>query len=199
LSQLVSQSDLLEKIKPRQVENDFSKAGLNKEGDYQIQNERFKTRVRQSDQVGQNTSHVVQCINRYQRVIMTDMNNCRFEGTATRAKGKTTTIRLKGQAPSGILRSIRVIGLPDPTNSERARDELIYLLLTGQKSLQESSFIQRLWFPHSVGRMVKSHPEKIVSPMGLNDSQCTAMRAMVGKSPIVIVHGTFYVILAFMH
>jgi len=127
---------------------------------------------------------------------MTYHNNHRIEGTPTSAKGKTTTIRLrKGKVPSGKLRSVKVVGLPEPTNSEKARDELVYLVLIGQKNLQESSFTQKLWFPHVVGRsstIAKAHlPKVTTSPKGLNDSQCTAMRAMVGNSPIVIVHGTF--------
>jgi hypothetical protein len=53
LSRLVVQSDLLEKIKPQEVKNDFSKASLDKQGKIQLQNERFKTRVRPSHQVRQ--------------------------------------------------------------------------------------------------------------------------------------------------
>ena len=136
------------------------------------------------------------------RVIMTDCNNHRFEGTPTRAKGKTTTIGLrKGNVPSGNLRSVKVVGLPELTSSESARDELIHRVLVGQKSLQESSFIQMLWFPHEVGRpttIAKADlPKEATSLKDLNNSQCTAMRAMVGNSPIVIVHGTFDLISAF--
>ena len=178
LSQLVAQSDLLEKLKPREVQNDFSKAGLDKMGEFQLQNARFKTRVRRNNQV-----------------VMTDRNNRQFRGIATHSRGKTTTIAIrKGGAPGGNLRTVKVVGLPEPTNSERARDELIYLVLAGQKSLQKSLFIQRLWFPDTVGQSTTVNSqqlENIVSPMDLNKSQHAAMCAMVGKSPIVIVHGTF--------
>ena len=132
---------------------------------------------------------------------MTDCNNHSFKGSATEAKGKTTTINLRrGKMPSGNLRSVKVVGLPEPTNSDSARDELIYLVLTGQKKLQESSFTQKLWFPHvdRPSTIAKAHlPEEAIPSKRLNDSQYTAMRAMVGNNPIVIVHGTFDYILAF--
>jgi regulator of nonsense transcripts 1 len=127
---------------------------------------------------------------------MRDSNNRRFEGTASETKGKTTTILLqKGKGPSN-LRSVKVVGLQDATNSERTRDELLYLVLAGQKSLQESPFIQRVWFPHRFDQTTSTatdsgRPEKVSTSIKLNDSQCNAMRAMVGKSPIVVVHGTF--------
>ena len=58
---------------------------------------------------------------------MTDEKNRQIEGIATKAKGKTTTITLrKGKPPSGNLRTVKVVGLPDPTNSETARDKLLY-------------------------------------------------------------------------
>src|SRR6266545_6825418 len=122
---------------------------------------------------------------------MTDRNNRQFEGIATSSKGKTTTIASrKGKAPGGNLQTVKVVGLPEPTNSERARDEFIYLVLAGQKTLQKSLFIQRLWFPDIVGRSTTVNSHRL-SPMELNNSQHTAMCAMVGEPPIVIVHGTF--------
>jgi hypothetical protein len=125
---------------------------------------------------------------------MTDENNHRIVGTAATAKGKTTTIIVgNGKLPSGNLRTVKVVGTPDPTNSEIARDELISLVLTGKKKLLDSPFVQMLWFPDTAGQTAStvkgSKLENVVPQMELNNSQCTAMRAMVGKSPIVIVHG----------
>jgi hypothetical protein len=124
---------------------------------------------------------------------MRDGNNQRLEGTATKLKGKVTTIKLRGgKAPSGNLRTVKVVGLPEPTNSEKVRDELVCLVLAGQKQLRQSSFIRRLWFPRDrqTRTLDASQPASVTSSMRLNDSQSTAMRAMVGNSPIVIVHGT---------
>jgi hypothetical protein len=52
LSLLVAQSDLLEWNKPKEVPNDFSRGGMNKQGKFELHNLRYKTRVRRSEQVG---------------------------------------------------------------------------------------------------------------------------------------------------
>jgi len=80
---------------------------------------------------------------------------------------------------------------------EKARDEFIYLILTGRKSLRRSPFIRRLWFPrwkcidYESTVVEFEYAEKMAGVMKLNDSQRAAMHAMVGDLPLIVVHGTF--------
>lgn len=67
LVRLVTQSDLLEKIKPREVQNDFSKACFDNRGEFKIHNSRFKTKIRQDDQVRQCNFQIMLCINHFSR------------------------------------------------------------------------------------------------------------------------------------
>lgn len=129
---------------------------------------------------------------------MIDDRGNEFRGTARGAKGKTTTINIEGKNyPKGGLREVKVVGRADNTNAEKARDEFIYLILTGRKSLRGSPFIRRLWFPRwkcidCESTVVEfEYAEEMASVMKLNDSQRAAMHAMVGDLPLIVVHGTF--------
>jgi len=51
LALLVSQSDVLEWNKPKEIVSDFSRGGMNKEGKYEIINSRYKTRVKKGEHV----------------------------------------------------------------------------------------------------------------------------------------------------
>ena len=129
---------------------------------------------------------------------MIDDRGNEFRGTAKGAKGKTTTINIEGKSyPKGGLREVKVVGRADYTNSEKARDELIHLIMTGRKTIRKSPFIRRLWFPRWKSIDFEStvvefdYAEMMAGVMNLNDSQRAAMHAMVGDLPLVVVHGTF--------
>lgn len=90
------------------------------------------------------------------------------------------------------MQTVRVVGRQDPTNSERARDEFLLHILQGKKTLRNSTFIRRLWFPshrkHRSGNRIQAPPGPLYIP-DLNDSQVEAVSAMVSEDPLVIVHG----------
>lgn len=122
-----------------------------------------------------------------------------YIGTAQRSQGKRTTVNLHGrQRDIGEVTEVKVVGRPELTNSERAREDLIHLLLTGQKSLLDSSFIRAVWFPQRKELKPKNPTvvlsrkfvESITAKMKLNESQCRVVRGMVGDTPILVARGT---------
>lgn len=98
---------------------------------------------------------------------------------------------------TGSLQSVKVIGRQELTNSEKARDELILLLLQGQKTLRNSPFIRSVWFPRwkqlknrdGSADVSQAEARALTQQMGLNPSQQEVGLAMVSGPPIVIAHG----------
>jgi regulator of nonsense transcripts 1 len=111
------------------------------------------------------------------------------------AVGKTTTIKLNDQSFEGNVQNVRVIGRQEPTNSEKARDKFFLHVLQGKKTLRNSTFIRRLWFPsHRKNRGGNRTQIPAFTPLyrnipDLNPSQNEAVSAMVSEEPLVIVHG----------
>jgi hypothetical protein len=62
-------------------------------------------------------------------------------GRVVRAKGKGTSIRYTGKAPSGVVRKVKVIGRleEDSTNAEAARIEFILALLKDRPEPEDAS------------------------------------------------------------
>lgn len=126
---------------------------------------------------------------------MTNTAGQEYIGHARGAQGRTTTIGFLGARLTGELQSVRVVGRQDLTNTEKARDEFILLVLRGQRSLQESQFIKLLWFPPSGSRrrrkpITVDDTKLILIPLqSLNESQSRVATAMISDRPIVIAHG----------
>jgi len=127
------------------------------------------------------------------KVILIDGEGNEFVGDARKARGRTTMIHSNNQLPDS-LRSIRVIGRPEPTSAEKAADELLLFLLQGKATLRKSLFIYEIWFPPMLRHRrtsVDENPKLFAFP-GLNESQANAATAMITSSPeLVVVHGKF--------
>ncbi|KAF5376648.1 hypothetical protein D9615_007819 [Tricholomella constricta] len=173
LGELIRQTYVLEDARPKETPSEFNNFKVTHDGMLELQNARYKTRIRNSRQV----------------VIMTNDSGHEFSGQAHGAKGRTTNIRFTGQALSGTLQKVRVVGRQELTNPEKARDELLLLVLQGKASLRVY-FIQRLWFP--TGRYRPSFDDVgdlTFQGKGLNDSQARVASRMVSDVPLVIAHG----------
>ncbi|KAF8962214.1 P-loop containing nucleoside triphosphate hydrolase protein [Flammula alnicola] len=182
LAQMVAQADLIDSHKPKEAPNDFSKVTLNKFGQVEVVNARYKTRIRRSESV----------------LIMTRKDGYEYVGNAHGSKGKQTTIRMHGKNHNlGEIQSIRVVGRQELTNPEKAREEFLHLLLTGRKNLRDSPFIRTLWFPkwkatNCPFRTVALDlltADRMTAEMKLNESQRHVVRGMVGDMPVVVAHG----------
>ena len=96
----------------------------------------------------------------------------------------------------GIVERVRTIGREELTMSERARDEFVLLVLRGERSMSNSSFVRLLWFPSVTG-----HPPKVTEVLtsthlfanALNQSQRSVVAAMhADHLPMVITHGRLF-------
>ncbi|KAF8994651.1 P-loop containing nucleoside triphosphate hydrolase protein, partial [Cyathus striatus] len=181
ISTLCLESYLLEMAKPQESPNEFNSFKVEKGGNMLLENSRFSTRVRRSDQT---------------EVIMTDEAGTEYIGRACHTKGKTTTIHPITKATLvGAPESVRVIGRQEPTNSERAQSELLLLLLRGEKDLRTSFFTRTLWFPKWKGIKYNRDADcgyagkVLLSHIHLNPSQWRAAVAMISGTPLVVTHG----------
>lgn len=178
LGNFCRQIDLLDARKPSAFTNEFSQAKMLGDGNVSLQNARYRNRVRRSHQTA---------------VVLTNENGREFIGRARSSVGKTTTIKFAHQSFSGIVQNVRVIGRQELTYSEKARDEFLLHVLQGKKTLRNSTFIRKLWFPphrkHRSGNRTENFaPPKLNLP-NLNPSQVEAVSAMISKEPLIIVHG----------
>ena len=128
---------------------------------------------------------------------MTDFNGREYVGRAKGVKGRTTNIQCKDGKMTTSLQSVKVIGRQELTNSEKARDELILLMLQGRKTLRNSPFIRSIWFHRwkklnnkdGSADVSQAEARAMTQRMGLNPSQQEVGLAMVSGPPIVIAHG----------
>ncbi|KAF7980215.1 hypothetical protein HWV62_39321 [Athelia sp. TMB] len=180
LGKMVLETALLRNERPNEVQNEFSSIDERGPGDLVLQNSRYKTRARASEQTS---------------IVLTNERGDEFVGRAKGALGKTTEIVLNnGRSISGAIESVRTIGREDLTTSERARDEYILLALRGERTTQESPFIEYLWFsPPKMEIQAPSLYTISMSPSiasSLNESQKGVIKAMLDDSvPLVIAHG----------
>ncbi|KAE9410148.1 hypothetical protein BT96DRAFT_470130 [Gymnopus androsaceus JB14] len=184
LGMLLRQNDILARAHPRVLNNEHESAPVDAEGMMQLVNARYKTRVRVSNES-------------YVEAVST--NGKIFRGHAKGAKGKTTHIHFRqGISTSHAIQSVRVIGLNEPTASERARDSLLLRVLQDEAKLTDAEFVRFIWF------RTKEDTQRLQQPsasLGINDSllephlkhlnasQVRVVAAMVDVNPVVVVHG----------
>ncbi|KAG6862110.1 hypothetical protein C0995_005922 [Termitomyces sp. Mi166 len=176
LAELVRQARVLDGAKPKETPGEFTKSQLTLGGNLALQNARYKTRVRRSNQT----------------VIMTNEKGQEFFGEARGCKGRTTTIHFTGHMLSGKLEKVRVFGPPPLTNAEKARNSLVLQILQGLEFLQTAKFIRIVWFPTKKTRALITLDAVSLPVMhfeGLNPSQEAVASKMVSDCPLVIAHG----------
>ncbi|THU84369.1 P-loop containing nucleoside triphosphate hydrolase protein [Dendrothele bispora CBS 962.96] len=186
-AELLKQTDILAKALPRQMISEYDNFTETVSSSYQLTNSRYKTRVRKSAQV-----------------IVTDEQGREHQGRASGVRGKKTSIKFDSgqQQPTGPIRNIRVIGLDEPTNAEKARKLVLLKALRGDVNLIDCDFIRFLWFPTpddlNDSRMLSKevgyedeHYQPQIDPFtsNLNDSQREVVKAMISCQPMIIVHG----------
>ncbi|OJT07637.1 ATP-dependent helicase upf1 [Trametes pubescens] len=156
--------ELLEAMKPTQMDNDFEGWEMGKVGKLVLHNARFKTKVRHNKQT------------------FVTINGGEVQAYTDRVRGKKTTLTYKGKLPTDI-RSVRVVGREDATSAENARDMFIVRLLQGAAALDHSPFVCLLWFPRS------SIPRSVHTPQydfeTLNPSQIRVANAMVSGGNLI--------------
>ncbi|KAJ3928828.1 MAG: P-loop containing nucleoside triphosphate hydrolase protein [Lentinula lateritia] len=181
LGSLLRQTDVLARAVPRVTKNEHGAYKSGKKQNMELQNARYKTRVRVSTQ-----SYVE---------VVSDSGKI-HRGRAIRASGKTTEISFSRGIPTTVS-SICIVGLDEPTPAEKARDALLLRALQDEENLLDADFVRFLWFvtkededsirpsPKS-SRCLKSLKAYLKD---LNGSQAEVVKAMTSQDPIVVVHG----------
>jgi hypothetical protein len=129
---------------------------------------------------------------------MTDDQGRERYGRASRAQGKTTTVRYQsGASSSAPIKSIRVLGKTEPTNIERERETLLMRMLRGDANPWESKFVRFLWLlrREDHGALIQHYPSPFcysTTYSTLNTSQKDLVDAMISGRPIVIAHGNAF-------
>ena len=205
LSQLVLNIELLDAERPTRMENDFENIAVSDKGKVTLRNARFKTKIRESGQVGSGL-FVLDDTNTHMRTdpqTIVHIDGGKVKALATGMKGRETTLKvLKGKLPAADkVKKVCVVGREDPTNAERARDAFVLHVLQSAEEMDESPFVRMLWFsPPSAKKGKKAKRNRageevqVKTPlfMKLNPSQQAVVRAMVGpRESLVIAHGAY--------
>ncbi|KAH8115120.1 hypothetical protein DFH11DRAFT_1591562 [Phellopilus nigrolimitatus] len=179
--QMLNEVHRMDAAKSRTVDNDFSAVQHTKDGQVVIHNERFKTRVRQSETT---------------KVVLVDKDGKEYSGKAQGVRGKQTFVKSSRSNSSKSIQHVRVLGREELTNAETARNGFLLHLLQGKRTLlsPEYPFIRHLWL---AGKSMPSYAQithatirKGQNGRPLNQSQANVVEAMLERaSPFVIAHG----------
>ncbi|KAG7439209.1 uncharacterized protein BT62DRAFT_914297, partial [Guyanagaster necrorhizus] len=176
LGRLLLEANILERIKPTEISNDFTEININTNGQLHLHNSRFNTRVRAGRQLA---------------VVLTNTDGHEFRGSPIKAHGKRTYINVSDRF-YGTAGSVKVIGRERATNAEKARDMLLLHVLQGECHLMHSKFVRMLWFPSKDDEkdlFAPNGPMNSISGKKLNRSQQNVVSTMISDRPLVLVHG----------
>ncbi|KAI0333205.1 hypothetical protein GY45DRAFT_320850 [Cubamyces sp. BRFM 1775] len=173
LSVIAMNIELLEAMKPTQMQNEFKDVFVTKGGEIRLLNSRFKSRVRKSRQT---------------RV---EFNDGKMIARPVGATGKHTTLTISGgRVRAKEITHIRVLGREEATCAELARDFFITQILQGEMVLDVSPFVRMLWFPNRQKNKKAKKPATDEQFASLNDSQRRVAAEMIADGePLVIAHG----------
>ncbi|PBK86105.1 hypothetical protein ARMGADRAFT_941008 [Armillaria gallica] len=176
LGHLLSQADILECAKPTEISNDFTDVNKDSNGQWQLYNSRFRTRVRDSRQLS---------------ILLITSDGHEFKGSPTKSYGKRTNINVSGRF-RGKVTGVKIFGRERATNAEKARDMFLLHALQGECHIRQSKFVRMLWFPTNEDKkeLVASSAQTSSVCVGkLNESQREVVSAMISTRPLVLVHG----------
>ncbi|KAL6300812.1 P-loop containing nucleoside triphosphate hydrolase protein, partial [Sparassis latifolia] len=174
LARLCVEVHHLRSLRPSVTQNDNVEVKQVQDG-YEVQNARYKNRLRKS----------------YRTYVEMETSTGRIvTGRAVRAEGRLTQIKTRGTY-SGPVQNIRVIGRQELNAAEKALDQFLLHVLQGQWLLEDSYFIDKIWFSRQYDSGT-AEPLLLCTNSGiqLNASQREVVSAMVDdESPIVVAHG----------
>lgn len=101
---------------------------------------------------------------------------------------------------SHSIQGIRVIGLDEPTVSDKARDSLLLRVLQDETKLTQADFVRFIWFRteedtqrlQQPSTVVIDHPSLKPHLKHLNASQSAVVASMIDVNPLTVVHGLFW-------
>ncbi|THH33182.1 hypothetical protein EUX98_g960 [Antrodiella citrinella] len=182
LSKCVHIFDCLHSLKPTIVKNDVNREfKVNDAGNVEIDLERYKTRLRRSD----NQHILVETTN------VSDVGP--IIGRATRVTGKVATVELNGKQLRGSISSIHTVGR-EITNAELDRVGIILDAMHDTTTLLSQPLVRQIFFrdpPSAASEPIRS-PCLHYRHRPLNTSQAIAVQRILSGDPkdhIVLIRG----------
>jgi len=126
---------------------------------------------------------------------MEDKNGGQISTRAIGSSGRQTTVNLEQNALNGrSIKSIKVVGREDSSLSDTERNTLALRVLQGVHRLEDSSFIEAIWFPRNAIASPPKPSADVTIPYhfsSLNPSQRSAAISMLDcdANPILLCHG----------
>ncbi|KAH6910639.1 hypothetical protein BKA70DRAFT_1100429 [Coprinopsis sp. MPI-PUGE-AT-0042] len=181
LEDMAAEAHQLDQLKPRSMQGEISGLTMRKDGKWDLQNDRYKTRVRRSTR---------------QTVVITTTSGKEVATRAVGMKGRQTTLSAT-QVRVNEVAAVRVEGRQELANSERAAEFLLLSVLQGIKSFQKSPFIRLFWFPTWKAfrppdvsiTLSPTHVESVLRSARLNESQEMVVKTIDSTERSIIVHG----------
>jgi len=124
---------------------------------------------------------------------MEDKSGAQIPTRAIGVYGKQTTVNVNPQALKGkSIQSIKVVGREDSSLSDIDRNVFTLKVLQGVYRMEDSPFIETIWFRKSV--VTSKEPQVTAIPahfLELNPSQRAASLAMLDfdANPVLLCHG----------
>ncbi|KAJ7707593.1 hypothetical protein B0H17DRAFT_522634 [Mycena rosella] len=179
LAKIVRDACRLDALKPTWVRNEIANDYDHNGGELHVLSTRFKNRVRLTDQ----------------RIEIHGMDQGRpitVSGNAKRVDGRSAHIELQSNLPSGKI-EVTTVGREPPNGAERQRTEITLKALQATSPILDRPFFRAIWLPHEPlvwpAGLLSGRTAPIHFPRQLNESQKTAVEAILSSTPVNIIHG----------
>jgi superfamily I DNA and/or RNA helicase len=121
-----------------------------------------------------------------------DGHEIRAKAIGTRGKQTKITVDKQFSLTGRTIKSIRVVGREDSTLSDSERNIFILRVLQGEYRMEDSTFINKIWFSHN--KIQPRVSKDVISSFEfseLNASQRHVAHAMIDvhANPILLCHG----------
>jgi hypothetical protein len=191
LAKLKRDQERLDALKPTKVKNDVAGEYSLKSKTLDLQQTRFKTRLR----VCATQEVVVEY-----KPTPAQPRKTQVTGRAINVRGKAAQVQLRGPAPPamGKIAGVYTLGKEAPTNAEAARAAIVRAVLLRQSGVLRGAMARAIWFPAAAGGAAAAQagvvrpatpPPIVWAGRPLNPSQTEAVRAIMDDKLITLIHG----------
>jgi hypothetical protein len=191
LGKLKRDQERLDALKPTKVKNDVAGEYSLKSKTLDLQQTRFKTRLR----VCATQEVVVEY-----KPTPAQPRKTQVSGRAVNVRGKAAQVQLRGPAPPamGKIAGVYTLGKEAPTNAEAARAAIVRAVLLRQSGVLRGAMARAIWFPTAAGGATAAQagaarpatpPPIVLAGRALNPSQTEAVRAIMDDKLITLIHG----------
>ncbi|KAF7336716.1 Regulator of nonsense transcripts 1 [Mycena venus] len=180
-AKMVREARCLSALKPSSLKNEIADDFSIKKGQLHVTCTRFKNRV----QSGDPRAVKIEVIAQGQRTVISSR--------PAHVNGRAVKLKLDKPLPLGGSIRLTTIGKEPLTGAEKQRADIILGALQKMISIAEQSFFRAIFLPQETPVWRKGSFARRVVPIqfsrALNDSQKTAVAAILSNDPINVIHG----------